>query len=105
MSYDTGWLAPDGTFIKCDVYDHIYVADKIVEDYGYQLSGFFPSDEILMHKGWVHITISMFMGHKFNIHWEKPLTDYQKNFLKPYFEQDYMPIGKITLMAWEEENK
>lgn len=103
MDYKTGWLAPDGTFFPCETYEHIYWAREIVEKYHYQ-SMSEPADEILMNKGWVQISISMLLGHKFVIYWDKHLTDYQKNFLKPYFEQAYMSINESTLWAWEEEN-
>lgn len=103
MSYETGWLAPDGTFFQCDVMDHIAVADELVEKFGYHDINC-RNDDILMNHGWVHISISFFC-HEFRIYWDKHLTELQKSFLKPYFEQDYMPIPAITKDEWEDENK
>lgn len=30
----TGWLSPTGEWFPCEVYDHIAVAKKLLDDYG-----------------------------------------------------------------------
>lgn len=100
---ELGWLSPSGDFFPCEMYDHIHVADKIVRQYGYQALTS-SNDDILMKNGWVHITRSMF-DHELRIYWDKYLTEYQKNFLKEYFEQDIFPVSEICKYAWECENR
>ena len=102
MKYETGWLGPDGTFVQCNTMEHIAVARNLVEKFGYQDFDI-SCDEVLMNHGWVHITISMLFGHEFHIYWAKHLTEVQKQFLRPYFEQDYMPISRTTRYDWEYE--
>lgn len=100
-----GWLGPDGIFFECHNGDHVAVADYIVERYGYphSLPNAVDVDDVLLNKGWVHITVSSFFSHEWHIYWNKPLTEYQKNFLKPYFEDGEIPVSEAAKACWEME--
>lgn len=98
---ELGWLSPNGDFYPCDLYDHIMIAEKLVEFYKYPET--YSGDIVLMNHGWVHIT-SAYGYSELHIYWDKHLTDYQKNFLKKYFEQDEFPISRISKVEWEGEN-
>ena len=106
---DTGWLAPDGSFFKCHSYDHIAEAREIVDKLGY--SDISPegkrihADDNLMSHGWCYIGISCFMCHEWRIGWNKFLTEYQKQFLKPYFEESDLPVNEFAVMKWERETE
>lgn len=99
----TGWLAPDGTFIYCKTQDHFYMANEIAEKYGYLQPLGISVDDLIMNYGWVHISISTFLSHEWHIWWNKPLTEYQKNFLRPYFEESEIPVSIGAQACWERE--
>lgn len=86
----TGWLAPDGELWECDYYEHAAVAEEICEKLQlycdpYSRKG---SDDCLLSNGWVKLGISSLGQKRYRVHWEKFLTDYQRNFLKKYFENE-----------------
>ncbi len=99
-----GWLSPNGELIKCDFMDHSKVADELVEKYKYPSTreDYYRSDDVLMRNGWVHITMSMF-NHKLHIYWDKYLTDLQKIYLKPIFEDYKEDIDSIYIDCFEME--
>lgn len=99
----TGWLAPDGSFYPCALYEHIEVAREIVDKIGIQRNGKHRPDEILLSAGWVQITRSLICVKEQNIFWENFLTDYQKIFLRPYFEQNDETMSPVAIMRWEYE--
>lgn len=94
---------------KCHSYDHIAKAKEIVDKLGYSYIG--PegkrvhADDNLMAHGWCYIGISCFMYHEWRIGWEKFLTEYQKQFLKPYFEESDLPVNDFAVMKWEQETE
>ena len=98
----TGWLSPSGDFWECPCYEHICTAVEIVSKFNYMQIGK-SADDILYCNGWAHIGISTFGPNEWRISWKNFLTDYQKNFLKPYFE-DYYPVNSISLYRWKTEN-
>lgn len=99
----TGWLAPNGDFYPCEVFDHIGAAEDIIDRLNIQINGRYSSDDILWHSGWVKITRSSIGMKEQNIVWEKYLTEYQKNFLKPYFEENDGQISSTAIILWEHE--
>ena len=99
----TGWLAPNGDFYECAVFDHIDVARNILDKIAVHRNGKCHPDEILLSAGWVQITRSMLGIKEQNIFWEKFLTEYQKQFLRPYFEENDEPISSVAAMKWQYE--
>ena len=94
----TGWLSPNGDFYPCGVYEHLSLAREILKDETAN-----TADEKLNDCGFVSITISQLGVKEWRIYWKHFLTEAQKNFLKPYFE-DNMAVGITTKMRWEREN-
>lgn len=99
----TGWLSPAGELHKCDSWNHVEKAREIVDSYRYQTITHRSVDDCLMAHGWVYIGISTFLCHEWRIVWEKFLTPYQINFLKPYFEEPVLPVNSVARMRWERE--
>lgn len=106
----TGWLDPIGKFYSCSSYEHIGTAYKLKKEYHYtdieENSRYLPADDLLLRNGWVHIGRSVaILGKcpKWRISWHPRchLTAVQKQFLKPYFEQDN--VESLSKCHWEEE--
>lgn len=96
---ETGWLSPNGEFIKCGVYEHISTAYKILGvDYTSR------PDEKLHDAGYAEITISQLGVKEWRVYWKHFLTEEQKNFLKPYFEDETRSMGYVSLIHWNKEN-
>lgn len=106
---NTGWLAPDGSFFQCYSYDHLEEAREIVDKLGYpdinSEGKRIHADDNLMAHGWCYIGISCFMCHEWRIGWKKFLTEYQKQFLRPYFEESDLPVNEFAVMKWERETE
>lgn len=96
----TGWLSPDGDFYPCRVYEHLSLARKILKD---EYTN--RPDEKLQDSGFAEITISQLGVKEWRVYWKNFLTDQQKNFLKPYFEDEIFPMGNIVKMRWDRENE
>ena len=91
----TGWLSPTGEFIECNVCDHIDIARKLTGE-GYD------ADDILLRGGYVKISRS-FMGMReqtiyYDVH--HILTPEQIRFLRPYFEENDIPMDNLAQMRW-----
>lgn len=95
---ETGWLSPNGTFTQCNVYDHISTAYKLL---GVDTS---RPDEKLHDAGYAEITISQLGVKEWRVYWKNFLTDEQKNFLKPYFEDENRGMAYVSKMRWDKEN-
>lgn len=96
---ETGWLSPNGTFTQCNVYDHIGTAYKLLGvDYTSR------PDEKLHDAGYAEITISQLGVKEWRVYWKNFLTDEQKNFLKPYFEDENRGMAYVSKMRWDKEN-
>lgn len=95
----TGWLSPNGDFYPCRVYEHTSLARKILNDETASLA-----DDKLQDRGFAKITLSNLGVKKWSIYWTHFLTEQQKNFIKPYFEDDTFPMGESTKLCWEMEN-
>ena len=98
----TGWLSPIGDLFECDTYTHCRTAREIVYKFGYAWGEYKSADNCLMAKGWAYIGISEF-DYEWRIGWGKFLTEYQKNFLKSYFEDTQRPVNIIAKARWESE--
>lgn len=97
-----GWLSPSGELVECCSYDHIAAAKEIADTRG--MAAAWHPDDALMGAGWAYIGLSSFGTRELRIGWGKFLTDYQKNFLKPYFENEFIPVNGVAMMRWAEEN-
>lgn len=93
----TGWLSPNGDFYPCRVCEHIWCARKILKDEDNNRADF-----DLLHRGFAEITLSQLGKKEWIIHWDNYLTDIQKNFLKPYFD-DIIPSNIVVKQRFEEE--
>jgi hypothetical protein len=108
MNLKLGWLSPDGELYVCNSYDHTELARDIVKQFNYprydmQGNYFEPDDNLLNHK-WVRIAVSSLGRKEWRISWKDFLTDYQKQFLKPYFEDTEIPMGYLAQAKWDREN-
>lgn len=104
LKYDKlpiGWLAPDGDMYECDLYDHIEAAANICNKFGYERFG--ALDDILLKHSWVHISFSLAPYRRFYIEWDKFLTEPQKSFLRPYFENVF--VNSSACSRWEQETE
>lgn len=97
----TGWLSPDGIFYLCQSYEHHTMA-ALICDLLYEHFGVTP-DDYLLQRGWCRITLSVLRNKEWSIYWERFLTDVQKNFLKKYLEDDYIPVSASTKILWSKE--
>lgn len=98
-----GWLSPSGEFTEVHYGDHVAVADKILM----KMDKFFevgPSDDKLLNLGWVKITVSLLGKKEQRIYWNKFLTEEQKNFLRPYFEENDLSVNKYEKIRFDKEN-
>ncbi|MBQ7296439.1 MAG: hypothetical protein IJW86_09655 [Clostridia bacterium] len=95
----TGWLSPNGDFYPCGVYEHIGTARKILKDETAN-----RADEKLHDCGFVSITISQLGVKQWRIRWKNFLTEQQKNFLKPYFEDSSLSVDGFSNVRWSKEN-
>lgn len=59
--------------------------------------------DVLLKHGWVHVTVSLLGNREWCIWWENRLTDYQKNYLRPYFEESEIQPSFGSLCKWESE--
>lgn len=98
----TGWLDPTGTFYPCKVFEHVEMANDLVDLLKIE-SPTYHGDETLLKNGWVQITRSLLGVKEQNIFWEKFLTEYQKQFLRPYFEENDEPVSSTAMKRWEFE--
>lgn len=93
----TGWLSSTGEFIKCDTCDHISVARQLTNE-GYH------ADETLLKRGYVQISKSLMTKEQkiyYDLH--HSLTPEQIRFLRPYFEENDIPVDEIARQRWEWE--
>lgn len=101
----TGWLAPNGDFYPCDTYDHSDVATSLVRQLNLPIGWKYHEDEVLLESGWVKISRSAVGVKEQKVYWDNFLTDYQKNFLRPYFEENDIPMCGVCQTKWDKEDK
>ena len=85
-----GWLAPDGTFLKCDRHTHAELASKILKEY-YEIDDtkitVIAKEDTLFQKGWCRIGFSSFLDIGYSINnanWDF-ITEEQKEFIQNLF--------------------
>lgn len=106
----TGWLSPTGEFFPAGLYDHIYVARELADSlslpsYDFKTNRMIPDDDKLLNNGWVYIGIGVYFEHEWRIGWNTKLSPEQIRFLRPYFEQNDLPVNEIARMRWELETE
>lgn len=86
----TGWLSPNGELWKCEYLEHTATAEEICEKLNipYNSFGYRGQDDALFSLGWCKLAISSIGEKRYWVHWERPLTAYQRYFLKEYFENE-----------------
>lgn len=97
-----GWLSPEGELIEAGYMDHILIADQIIEKrYATQYIENGAPDDWLIDHGWVHISQLRMSGSKYIFTWAfvNPLTQAQKDWLKPRVEKNWDLIEK-----WSKED-
>ena len=85
----TGWLAPDGTFFPCELYEHISTAYELLDRLHLESDtekDLFAPDNVLLDRGWIHISLSLMGQREWQIFGKKGATEEQKVFLRPYFD-------------------
>lgn len=95
-----GWLLSSGQFIPCKPYEHRAVAEELV-------NGVVPytvADDYLLDHGCVKIYIGSFFDHKWHISWKGFLSEAQKLYLRPIFEDVQNDIDVYCRECWEDEN-
>ena len=94
----TGWLSPTGEFVKCDTCEHLYVARQLTHD-GYH------ADDLLLRQGYVQISKSLMGNREQAIYYDlhHTLTPEQIRFLRPYFEENDIPVSELARQRWEME--
>ena len=96
----TGWLSPTGDLWKCEYYEHTATAEEICKKLNVAAERTWLGEEqALFSLGWCKLAISSFGSKKYWVHWERPLTDYQRNFLKEYFEREKELIFQIDVTS------
>lgn len=91
----TGWLSPTGEFTPCDVYDHVDAAREITKE-GYD------ADQILLKRGYVQISRSAMGKREQKVYYDiyHTLTPEQVRFLRPYFEENDVPMDEVAQYRW-----
>lgn len=105
--FNIGWLSPDGSFFKCSSYDHTDTAEELVGKLNYPKvsmeNRYIHADDNLMSHGWCYVGVSDFQHNEWRISWNKFLTEYQKQFLKSYFENEDINISRLSMWKWLQE--
>ena len=109
MNIETGWLDPAGDFYQCDVMDHHYFAECFLKDIknsfdDHRLDSIKDPEEQLENAGWVKITRSIF-NREYSVIWgvHKTLSEYQKNYLRPIFENKDVDLCFTSICRLEKE--
>lgn len=100
-----GWLDPTGAMIECSYLDHLQAAKDLVDLYHYPNPDHLQADDVLLAHGWVHITRSVLGQPKYQIWWANILTEYQKYYLRPYFDENEAKVSFENLCKWEAEQE
>lgn len=92
----TGWLSPTGEWHPCETYEHTTYASRVLES----------SEDRLEKTGWVKITRSAMGMREQKIYWDlrHSLTPEQVRFLRPYFEENDIPVCHLAAYRFEKES-
>ena len=85
---DLQWLSPEGKTYPCSYMEHISTAYELAKSYKDYDRDSRP-DEFLMERNWIHITMSCFFGHGYNILYYEHPTPEQIRYLKPLLEDEW----------------
>lgn len=105
-----GWLSPNGELFECNYYEHIATAEKIIDKLNISYNSFRYSgkDDALLSLGWCKLTLSSLGNKQYHVHWERPLTTYQRYFLKDFFDNEKelkFPMNPISLCKYLYEDE
>ena len=94
----TGWLSPEGQLYECDYFEHLSLAREIAEKIGASYEELYLADKYLLNNGWVHLSITMFLGHGWLVTFPEigTISQEQRQFLKPYVEDNMDFISDIN---------
>ena len=99
----TGWLSPSGDLFKCEYYEHEATAEDICDKYNIPTNSYRGNDDALLSLGWCKLSISLLGNKKYYVYWQRPLTAYQRYFLKEYFENEKdlkFPIDSTSICKY-----
>lgn len=105
----TGWLSPNGELFKCEYYEHAATAEKICKtnNIPYNSYSYRGKDDALLLLGWCKLAIFSLGNKRYWVHWERPLTEQQRYFLKECFENEkdlLFPMDSTSLCKyWHED--
>lgn len=96
---ECGWLSSSGEFIPCEPYEHLAVAQELVDD----KVPYSVADDYLLDHEWVKIYRESYCGHKWRVNWKGFLSESQKLFLRPIFEDYENDIYDYCRECWKDE--
>lgn len=97
---ECGWLSWPGKFTACKPYDHLAIAEELANG----MALYSVADDYLLDHGYVKIYRESFCGHKWFIAWRGFLSEAQKSYLRPIFEDAQNDIHVHCRECWENEN-
>ena len=105
-----GWLSPDGDLWECKFYEHTATAEEICTKLNIKYADFLfkAEDDALLSLGWCKLGLQSWGERKYWVHWERPLTAYQRYFLKDYFDQEdklQFPLDSSCVCKWLYEDE
>lgn len=105
-----GWLSPSGELWECEYYEHNATAEEICEKLNISYNSYIYrwKDDALYALGWCKLAIDSLGNKKYYwVRWERPLTAYQRYFLKEYFENENelnFPMDVTSLFKYFHED-
>lgn len=94
MTSKCGWLLPDGSYFACGQYEHIGVAENILQSGGLSIEGM-NAEKIAEDRGWIKIAVSSF-GVDLGVICSKKPTQKQLNKLFDYCQNHNKDYEKFT---------
>ena len=93
----TGWLSPTGEWHPCETYEHTNYASRVLNS----------SESRLENTGWVKITRSAMGTREQKIYWDlrHTLTPEQVRFLRPYIEENDIPVDELVKYRFRKETE
>ena len=93
----TGWLSPTGEWHPCETYEHTSYASRVLNS----------SESRLENTGWVKITRSAMGIREQKIYWDlrHTLTPEQVRFLRPYIEENDIPVDELVKYRFRKETE
>ena len=93
----TGWLSPTGEWHPCETYEHTSYASRVLNS----------SESRLENTGWVKITRSAMGIREQKIYWDLryTLTPEQVRFLRPYIEENDIPVDELVKYRFRKETE